>query len=92
MVKQVRIIGIVGDGQHYVGRGQGGDEAGWHAVQGGGGIQCILGKKGVAGGGEQRYFGRNGLTFWGGGAVRIPIAFAKKCFSFARLFFSKIRY
>ena len=59
MVKQVRIIGIVGDGQHYVGRGQGDDEAGWHAVQGGG-IQCILGKKGVAGGGEQRYFGRNG--------------------------------
>ena len=35
MVKQVRIIGIVGDGQHYVGRGQGDDEAGWHAVQGG---------------------------------------------------------
>ena len=33
MVKQVRIIGIVGDGQHYVGRGQGDDEAGWHAVQ-----------------------------------------------------------
>ena len=56
-----------------------------------GGIQCILGKKGVAGGGEQRYVGRNGLTL-GGGAVRIPIAFAKKCFSFARLFFSKIRY
>ena len=44
MVKQVRIIVIVGDGQHYVGRGQGDDEAGWHAVQGGG-IQCILGKK-----------------------------------------------
>ena len=35
MVKQVRIIVIVGDGQHYVGRGQGDDEAGWHAVQGG---------------------------------------------------------
>ena len=45
MVKQVRIIVIVGDGQHYVGRGQGDDEAGWHAVQGGGRIQCILGKK-----------------------------------------------
>ena len=44
MVKQVRIIVIVGDGQHYVGRGQGDDEAGWHAVQGGGN-QCILGKK-----------------------------------------------
>ena len=42
----------------------------------GGGIQCILGKKGVAGGGEQRYVGRNGLTL-GGGAVTIPIAFAK---------------
>ena len=45
MVKQVRIIVIVGDGQHYVGRGQGDDEAGWHAVQEGGGIQCILGIK-----------------------------------------------
>ena len=43
MVKQVRIIVIVGDGQHYVGRGQGDDEAGWHAVQGG--IQCIWAQK-----------------------------------------------
>ena len=44
MVKQVRIIGIVGDGQHYVGRGQGDDEAGWHAVQGGG-FNVFWGKK-----------------------------------------------
>ena len=45
MVKQVRIIGIVGDGQHYVGRGQGDDEAGWHAVQGGGGFNVFWEKK-----------------------------------------------
>ena len=44
MVKQVRIIVIVGDGQHYVGRGQGDDEAGWHAVQGGG-DSMYFGKK-----------------------------------------------
>ena len=90
MVKQVRIIGIVGDGQHYVGRGQGDDEAGWHAVQGGG-IQCILGKKGVAGGGEQRYFGRNGLTFGGGGS-QDPYCFCEKVLFFCPSFFSKIRY
>ena len=45
MVKQVRIIGIVGDGQHYVGRGQGDDKAGWHAVQGGGEDSMYFGKK-----------------------------------------------
>ena len=45
MVKQVRIIVIVGDGQHYVGRGQGDDEAGWHAVQGGGGINVFWEKR-----------------------------------------------
>ena len=88
MVKQVRIIVIVGDGQHYVGRGQGDDEAGWHAVQGG--IQCILGTKGVAGGGEQRYVGRNGLTLGGEqSGIRIALLLLRKSAFLLPVFFSQ---
>ena len=56
--------------------------------RGGEGFNVFWEKKGVAGGGEQRYFGRNGLTFLGGGS-QDPYCFCEKVLFFCPSFFSQ---